>query len=206
MQDLIKDARLADRGGSSTLSHLDVKLVTACVDTDEVYAYAVFTSSSATLRNSFDLLRSPRCSIYKLADPDEAAVLERLQTRGYSKKEAEQLVGMLGTRLRLLDDPLKQGAAKVKADAHITERLEAGQDDLRALLGGVSPQDAAAVKAALNAMAVESDVVYYDLPPSVRRHKLFSKIFYRQPNGCVCFQSKLMQHAWARMKLDGGSK
>jgi hypothetical protein len=69
----------------------------------------------------------------------------------------------------------------------------------------LSAEDAAATKAALSAMAV-GPVPYYDLPASVRGHKLFNLIFYLQLDGRVCFQNKLMQNAWAGTKGGGRSK
>jgi hypothetical protein len=207
IEDIIGDACLVSHGGMSIVRHWETKLVTACVDTNDCYAHAVFTSSSAALSNVLNLLSDvTRCADYELAGPDESAVLDKLQARGYTKEEAEELVGVLGTCPRMLGGPLKRGAARVKAGSYIVNNLTRAVGELRHLQMGLSAEDAAAVKAALNALAV-GPVPAANLPESIRRHALFGNVFYLQLDGRVGFQDKAVQSAWAELRKEesGGS-
>ena len=86
-------------------------LVDHCVDSHAVRA--AVSGSSALLSIFFDrtVASGFRLITYSLPDPEPEAVLRVLRARGYTADEAADIVALCGTRLRLLDEPLKLGAA-----------------------------------------------------------------------------------------------
>jgi hypothetical protein len=56
-------------------------------------------------------LRGARWECHSLLDPEEGATRAALEARGYSAEEAQGMVDLCGTRMRLLERPLLRGAA-----------------------------------------------------------------------------------------------
>ena len=112
VQDLVKDARLARAGGRLILSVLGTLLVSYGVDRRAVRA--MVTGSSAEVAFAFEEcspLRGARWECHSLLDPEEGATRAALEARGYSAEEAQGMMDLCGTRMRLLERPLLRGAA-----------------------------------------------------------------------------------------------
>jgi energy-coupling factor transporter ATP-binding protein EcfA2 len=151
VQDLIKDARLARAGGRLVLSALGSLLVGYSVDRKAVRA--VVTGSSAELAFAFEecsALRGARWAVHSLLDPEEAATRAALAARGYSAEEARGMVRLCGTRLRLLERPLAEGAGACSYGNFARSAEAQGAAAFASVFAKLGRADAAALGALLD--------------------------------------------------------
>ena len=179
------------------------------------------------MRWTFYLHESPS-HIRRLLDPEEGATRAALEARGYSTEEAQSMVNLCGTRLRLLERPLALGAADciytdfmrgayergVAAFASVFARL--GRDDA-AVLGGML--DAIeACEAAIEGSALAAAVVVAGsaaparapMPatrrpkkeqlPSGLQHTDVAPILFVSLKRELSFQSLLHRRVWAQVR------
>lgn len=116
VHDLIRDDRLARAGGRFLFDELAVLLVAYGVDRRAVRA--AVAGSSALLSVEFDkaVAAGARWAYYELQDPDAGAVRDVLCAQGYSRADAEAMIQLCGTRMRLLEGPLTLGAKALGAE------------------------------------------------------------------------------------------
>ena len=128
LQDLLKDSRLRAAGGQLVFNMLATLIVKYSVDRKAVRI--AVAGSSAELLFAFETLttaKGNRWSFYDLADPSPTEVESRLVARGYTRDEALHMISLCGTRLRLLERPLKRGAAVVSAASFLAESVVASK-------------------------------------------------------------------------------
>jgi hypothetical protein len=201
VQDLIRDDRLARAGGSAVFKALARLLVTHCVDSHAVRA--AVSGSSALLSIFFDrtVASGFRLITYSLPDPEPEAVLRVLRARGYTADEAADIVALCGTRLRLLDEPLKLGAAVIGARAFMDTARATADAQFADLLAAASDADARALVSALDA-ALRCEAGTCDLPPmlgrafTLRHAEAASKVLFLRPDRTLVFQSRLHAAMW----------
>ena len=228
VRDLVKDARLARSGGRLILSALGTLLVAYGVDRKAVRA--VVAGSSAEVAFALEecsALRGPRWECYSLLDPEEGATRSALEARGYSAGEAQGMVSLCGTRLRLLEQPLLQGAAACSyadfmrsandmgsaAFASVFARL--GKDDAAALgrmldaieaceAASEGSAGAAAVAAAGSAAPARAPALWRprkeQLPSSLQNACMAASILYVNLERELFFQSLLHRRVWAQKR------
>ena len=201
VQDLICDDRLARAGGSAVFKALARLLVVHCVDSHAVRA--AVSGSSALLSIFFDrtVASGFRLITYSLPDPEPEAVLRVLRARGYTADEAADIVALCGTRLRLLDEPLKLGAAVIGARAFMDTARATADAHFADLLAAASDADARALVSALDA-ALRCEAGTCDLPPmlgrafTLRHAEAASKVLFLRPDRTLVFQSRLHAAVW----------
>ena len=216
VQDLVKDARLARAGGRLILSVLGTLLVSYGVDRRAVRA--VVTGSSAEVAFAFEEcspLRGARWECHSLLDPEEGATRAALEARGYSAEEAQGMVDLCGTRLRLLEVPLQQGAAGCSyadfvRDADVTGSssfanvfARLGRDDA-AVLGRLLDSIEACEAAAEGAGGRSSDAARptKKMLTGGLQHLDMAPIFYIDRYRKLYFQSLLHRRTWARLRSE----
>ena len=153
LQDLAVDARLARAGGRHILSALGTLLVAYCVDRRAVRA--VVTGSSAEVATALEEcspLRGSRWECHSLLDPEEGATRAALEARGYSAEEAQGMVRLCGTRPRLLERPLLQGAAGCSYGDFVRGMEVTGAAAFASVFAGLSWGDAAVLGEVLDAI------------------------------------------------------
>ena len=223
VQDLVKTSRLKDVGGRAVFETLAQLLVMYCVDRRVVRA--AVAGSSAALSVEFDrtVASGSRWRYYELHDPEEGAMLDALRARGYTADEAAQLVKLCGTRLRLLEPALAQGAALASArdlltssasmaERHFDDLFRQLQGDDKSLIFRVLDQAAAAETS--EAAEASTKVA----PPKLSAPgmsdallALASKVLYLRLNGSIVFQSQLHRTVWQHVRgqfvpaADGGA-
>ena len=206
-QDLIKVSRLAAVGGRAVFNTLAQLLVMYGVDRGVVRA--AVAGSSALLSVEFDrtVASGSRWRYYELRDPEVGAVLDALGAQGYTPAERGALMALYGTRLRLLQPALAQGAALVNARelAETSMAMAVRQyDDLFLLAQGAEKtllclvlDQAEAAEAAggtpmRRSLAGVSDALLVHA----------SKVLYLRLDGGLTFQSALHRAAWQRVRAD----
>jgi NACHT domain len=195
VHDVLKSGRSGAAGGKEVFRRLATLLTDGCCDNK--FVRAVVTGSSRDLDTAFSKtsMSGPSCWHYlELADPDEAAVREKLQNEsGYTKEEASRLIDAFGTRPRLLTLPFHLGREKLDVDAFIDQQMEIAAEEIQSLLKNV-PQ----AEEALHALKAGKSVHIDTLPPSAVVCPYFSMVFFLQQDGYLRFQNKLMENAWAQ--------
>ena len=216
VQDLVKDARLARAGGRLILSVLGTLLVSYGVDRRAVRA--MVTGSSAEVAFAFEEcspLRGARWECHSLLDPEEGATRAALEARGYSAEEAQGMMDLCGTRMRLLERPLLRGAAGCSyadfvrgaevtggsAFASVFDRLD--RDDA-ALLGRLLDSIEACEAAAEGAGGRSSDAARptKKMLTGGLQHLDMAPIFYIDRYRKLYFQSLLHRRTWARLRSE----
>jgi len=202
VQDLIRDDRLARAGGSLVFKALARLLVTHCVDGHAVRA--AMSGSSALLSVFFDrtVASGFRLTTYSLPDPEPEVVLHALRACGYTADEATDMVALCGTRLRLLDGPLKQGAASIGARAFMDAARATAKAHFADLLAAASAADARALVSTLDA-ALACEAGTCDEPPNLlgrtftlRHAEAASKVLFLRLDRTLEFQSRLHANVW----------
>ncbi len=209
VQDLIKDARLARVGGRDVFEALATLAVKYGVDAQSVRV--AVAGSSALLALEFDktVASGARWSPHLMRDPERGAVQALLLRNGYSTADADAILDLCGTRLRLLDAPLKQGAARVSArDVCLLARWTA-ERQFATWFACLTPQDTAACAAVLDAVAQHAAPqpnaprtacpTLYALPAACQAADL-AQILYVCPDLTLSFQSLLHAHTWQHVR------
>jgi hypothetical protein len=135
-------------------------------------------------------------SIHELPDPTDETATAELAKQGFNSTDAGRIIDACGRRLRLLETPLKQGAAGTDIDTLLQTSLRRKAAQFAGLLAGVPDADASALKVLLDSLLAGETVSYYHLPQSVRAHALFSKVLYVQVDRSLMLQSLLCQRVW----------
>ena len=220
VQDLIKDERLARAGGRDVFNLLGAQLIAHCVDRQEVRA--AVAGSSAALDFAFAAAspaRGNRWTYYDLRDPSPETVVTALQARGYTAHEAQDMVALCGTRLRLLQRPLSQGAEALSAAGFLEHAAATGREafakvfrlldahskvELARVLDAVTScddVDTGAAASAGDATAAGSLLrpTREALPAAVRSMD-HATILYVDRSSALYFQSQLHARAWSRVR------
>ena len=196
VQDLIKDERLKMAGGQAVFSELATQLVRFGVDSQSVDAIVAGSSAQLNIEFNNTIASGNRWrALYCMADPTAETVQKALVSRGYSPDESSRIIDAVGTRLRLLDEPLRMSGPR-DADTFISEKLSAARKDLKYVLQGLGDADAKVAKAMLDSLAAGTPVSYNKIPEAVRKHPLFPKVFYVDLDANVLFQNRTYEVVW----------
>ena len=202
VQDLIRDERLARVGGVAIFNTVAKLLVTYGVDENAVRT--AVTGSSALLSVCFErtVASGGRWCYYELPDPKPEVVVLALQGREYTDVDAKAMVELCGTRLRLLEVPLKSGKAAVDARAFMDSACKTADAHLLDALG-TDPAVSRSLLATLNAVA-QHEAGKRAEPPTLgaaftaRQAEAASKVLYVRRDRSLTFQSPLYADAWSR--------
>ena len=201
VQDLIKSTRLADVGGRFVFEELAVLLVAYCVDRGVMRA--AVAGSSAMLAEAFrsTVAKNLRWSYHEVEDPPLEIITMELKSRGYSEDEAGRIVDLVGTRLRLLEQPLQQGAARVDCKGFLSAARTSATADFDAIL------DDANVSTSL--LDILDQIVAHEAgrgkAPQLRhmsaelRATDFASVLYVRRDRTVTFQSQLHRKVWDKL-------
>ena len=206
VQDLVRDERLALMGGRLVFDQLASLLVTYGVDRGVVRT--VVAGSSAMLAVEFNktVANDFRWKTYMVTDPDKGDVLKALQSRGYTEQEAASMVELCGTRLRLLQGPLDDGADELDASVFLA--------DMRAMaeLAFMNAFSLLATPAARRNFAAMLDLIerceqHIGENPPILKHLPaghlahdFSRLIYVKRDGSLTFQSQLHRRVWSTIR------
>ena len=205
VQDLIRDDRLARVGGIQVFNALAKLLVTYGVDEHAVRTAVAGSSALLSVYFERTVASGGRWRFYELPDPEPDAVLRALRARGYTAAEAENMVALCGTRLRLLEEPLTCGAAAVGARAFMDAARTTAAAHLADALKGCEPADARALIAVLDAVAQHEagqreEAPMLDRAFNERHAEAASKLLYVHRDRSLSFQSRLHADAWSRKR------
>ena len=208
VQDLIKVSRLANVGGRAVFDTLANLLVMYCVDRRVVRA--AVAGSSALLSVEFDrtVASGSRWRYYELRDPEKSAVLDALCASGYSKSDADELVALCGTRLRLLEPALLYGASAVSARELITSSVDMATRHYRDLFRQLSAVEKGVLSRVLDqAERAEANGQATHASPPLLSHEVTetlvaraSKVLYLRLDGSLTFQSALHRAVWSQLR------
>lgn len=115
VQDLIKDERLASSGGRYVFDTLAVLLVRYGVDRKVVRTAVAGSSAMLSVEFEKTVAHGARWIHHLVPDPEETVMAAALQRCGYTPSEATDMVQLCGSRLRLLNEPLAEGASNLSA-------------------------------------------------------------------------------------------
>ena len=203
VQDLIRDDRLKRVGGVTIFNALAKLLVTYGVDDHAVRAAVAGSSALLSVYFERTVASGGRWRYYELPDPEPEAVLRALRARGYTAAEAEDMVALCGTRLRLLEEPLTCGASAVGARAFMDAARLTAVAHLTDAINVPDPADARALIAVLNAVA-QHEAGQRAEPPKLGgaftagHAEAASKVLYVRRDRSLTFQSRLHAEAWSR--------
>lgn len=204
VQDLMRDDRMARAGGRFVFRTLATLLVTYCVDRGAVRA--AVAGSSALLSDAFDATVAAgfRWSYYELRDPERGVVQDALRARGYTAAEADAMVALCGTRLRLLQEPLAVGAEALGAEAFCAAARATAHAQYVKLLASASEAERRVLVGVLDAALRFWDGVATrdELPPTLggaltpKLAEAAGKVLYVRRDRSATFQSTLHAHTW----------
>ena len=214
--DLVKDERLASAGGRAVFKTLALLLIGYCVDRHAVRAVVAGGSVELDTAVSRAAPYNGRWAHYELKDPEASTVTAALREAGYTDYEARLLVAECGTRLRLLEGPLLQGAGAVPAAEFLAASATAGDAAVSALFEGLSAEDAGRLTSVLSAVAVADCAggeaaaarpLAKDLPAAVSAAgEAFTSVVYTDRSRRVNFQSRVVARAWERREGTRGGE
>jgi hypothetical protein len=208
VQDLIKVSRLASVGGRAVFDTLANLLVMYCVDRRVLRA--AVAGSSALLSVEFDrtVASGSRWRYYELRDPEKSAVLDALRVSGYTKSDADELVALCGTRLRLLEPALLYGASAVSARELITSSVDMATRHYRDLFRQLSDVEKGVLSRVLDqAECAEASGQATHASAPLLSHEVtealvarVSKVLYLRLDGSLTFQSALHRTVWSQLR------
>ena len=201
MHDLIRDDRLARAGGRQLFDELATLLVAYCVDRRAVRA--AVAGSSALLSVEFDkaVAAGARWAYYELQDPDAGAVRDLLCAQGYSSADAEAMIQLCGTRMRLLEGPLTLGAKALGAEEFMQLSRAMAHRQFADLLRVAAAPDARVFANTLNAV-LKSELDKHQAPSTLSRSfterhaEKANKVLFVRLDGSLVFQSRLHADVW----------
>ncbi|XRB02022.1 hypothetical protein NFJ02_13g13760 [Pycnococcus provasolii] len=209
VQDLIKDDRLARAGGKYVFEYLGTLLVSYCVD--RRVARGVVAGSSAMLSVEYDktVASGARWVHHYLDDPDEGAVMAQLTSRGYTASEARGMVELCGTRLRLLEKPLRDGVDVVDHATFMQSAIDLASSQYSDLFSALEAPDLELLGSFLDSVeesesnggAAAVRVNLRNLPRRLRDLDL-SKVLYLRYNRTFVFQSRLHRNVWEKLRSE----
>lgn len=131
--ELIATPRLAEIGGRAVYEELASLLLLNGTERGVVRA-AVTGRPDVLLRDFAAEIGKFRVTQAEVQDPSPAVVTQALKDAGFSNADAERLIGQLGTRLRLLREPLESGAGKMSVDAYLALARDVATEDFNSVL------------------------------------------------------------------------
>ena len=200
--ELVRDERIARAGGSAVFSALAWLLVVHYVEAKAVRAAVSGNSALLSVFMERTFACFPRVFLYRLPDPEPEAVLRALRAKGYTAREAEDMVALCGTRLRLLERPLRLGAAEMGAHAFMDAARATAAAQFVHVLSAASDADARVLVSTLDALAQCEERGACDAPPwlgrdfTTRLAKASSKVLFVRLDCTLAFQSRLHAHVW----------
>lgn len=208
LQDLIKETRLADVGGRAVFDALAVLIGSYCADRHVVSVAVAGSCEDLDVELPSTVACSNTWSYYELKDPSERVMHAALLKRGYSSDEARDMIQLCGTRLRLLDSPLKQHAARVTTRDFLKSSFAAGEAKFAILFTGLSAFDRSRLVHVLDSAAMESGSNrdgslaprLTDLTPTLLKRVDLSSVLFVNLNHSLTFQSVLQQRVWASVR------
>lgn len=207
VHDLIRDDRLARAGGRFLFDELAALLVAYGVDRRAVRA--AVAGSSALLSVEFDkaVAAGARWAYYELQDPDAGAVRDALCAQGYSSADAEAMIQLCGTRMRLLEGPLTLGAKALGAEEFMRSSRGMALRQFADLLRVAAAPDARLFADTLNAV-LASELGKRRSPPTLSRSfterhaEQASKVMFMRLDGSLVFQSRLHADIWKHSRTE----
>jgi hypothetical protein len=206
VQDLIKDTRLKAEGGSDVFDALATLIVSYSVDRLDVRTVVAGSSAELDFAFSETVARGNRWHYHDLADPAPGVVAAALVARGYAKTDAQAMIALCGTRLRLLMRPLTLGAAALGAATFLNEAAAAGRESFAKIYRQLDDSGAKELTRVLDAVAACGDgddqgALTLARPtkeslPAVARAMDVAPILYVDRSSGLFFQSTLHANTW----------
>ena len=201
VQDLIKDSRLANAGGRFVFEELAVLLVAYGVDRRVVHS--AVAGSSALLSVEFDktVASGMRWNYQEMEDPDVPTIVSALVAKGYTADEAQRMVGLVGTRLRLLERPLERGPKGVSCDVFLSGARKSAVANFLEILSAEAEESVLIFLERLVAHeAGDAEApLLRDMPDRLRALD-FAKVLYVRRDRTVTFQSQLHRSVWRELR------
>lgn len=204
VEGLITSKRMADAGGRFVFEELAGMLVAYGVDRGKVRT--AVTGSSAVLSVEFDktVASGARWNYHKMVDPARDTIIKALIDSGYSAGEADSMVELVGTRLRLLDSPLTRGAEKISCDSILRSARDVATANFVDLLHDRQVRESL-VDILERIVAHEAGhgkaPCLYDMSPWLRAVD-FTQLLFVQLDRKVTFQSQLHRNMWSELRSD----
>ena len=209
VQDLIKDVRLKNAGGSLVFQTLATLIVAYGVDRGVVRVVAAGSSAELFFAFQATTAKGNRWSVITLADPAHDTVEGALEARGYSRDEARKMIALCGTRMRLLREPLEKGPAACSAAVFVESVAASGCAAIESVFARLDAESAARLARALDSVAAADAAgdargarPTKEALPRCMHDADVSSALYVTPDRRLFFQSRAVARAWADTRGD----
>jgi hypothetical protein len=205
VQDLIKDYRLADVGGRFVFEELAVLLVAYGVDRRSVRAAVAGSSAQLAVEFNKTVANGPRWRYVWMRDPSPDTIVAALVAKHYTPAQAKSMIDLVGTRLRLLEAPLEDGAAACSCSEFLTSARDDCVGSFTDLLDEPSvPCEAKSALVDILHRIVAHEAgrseapTWHEMPESLRAQQ-FSKVLFVRHDRTLTFQSQLHRNVWREL-------
>jgi hypothetical protein len=128
-----------------------------------------------------------------------------LVAKGYSPAEAKRMIDLVGTRLRLLEAPLEDGASACSCSEFLTSAHDVGVGSFTDLLDEPSmPSEAKSALVDILQRIVAHEAgngespTWHEMPELLRAQQFFHVLFVRHDR-TLTFQSQLHRNVWREL-------
>ena len=138
----------------------------------------------------------------QVSDPTPETIIVALKAKGYTEEQASRMIELVGTRLRLLEVPLEDGAAACSCSQFMETSHDFAVRSFTSLLGKPAVRDEAKdslvdiLERIVAHEAGNGDPPMWDDMPESLRALQFSKVLYLRLDGSFTFQSQLHRNVW----------
>ena len=205
LHDLVRNEQVKQLGGLIVFQHLAAEFTRSSTDAGTVRFCAAASSFALQSELNSTVASSFRVRPVVTHDPSELAVQERLLAKGFSASQVEQIMGVCGTRLRLLARFLcVDDVRKLDIAAELKMQMEGASVNIDALFNCVEG-DAQARSALVSLMdrlcAGESGISIKALPRNLRKLPgSCNAVIYWASGNKIEIQSQPIRMAWKEMR------
>ena len=205
VQGLINDYRLADVGGGFVFEELAALLVAYGVDRRSVRAAVAGSSAQLAVEFNKTVANGPRWRYVWMRDPSPDTIVAALVAKHYTPAQAKSMIDLVGTRLRLLEEPLEDGAAACSCSEFLTSARDDCVGSFTDLLDEPSvPCEAKSALVDILHRIVAHEAgrseapTWHEMPESLRAQQ-FSKVLFVRHDRTLTFQSQLHRNVWREL-------
>jgi len=199
VHDLVKDSKLKSIGGDEIFAYLTESLASYGVNAG--YIRSVIAGSSGQLCTDVELTKiGDRYTTHYVYDPEPALVVKELRKLNYSEEECTKIINTCGTRLRILQKPLKR---KINVDEFLKRTTGIMQRRYKDFFEHISTVDNKKQMVKIfDALSNNQEVDWSTVPTAVKKinSDLYTKLLYVDTDKVVQFQSQVARTVWPTIR------
>jgi hypothetical protein len=204
VQDLIQNVCIKEAGGEAIFAVVGTLLASYGPGRHAVRCVvAGSTAEVYFLISKLSAARNGRVAFFRLRDPSSEAMSSALVQRGYSSSDADTMIALCGTRLRLFEEALRVGPAGASAATFLDSARFDAITDFSSVFSGLDNVETAALVRALDALCADPcadaarmrslDALFSS---ESLQHIDTSPILYLDRERRFSFQSQLHSNTW----------